>query len=61
MAAPHVKKLAEEMAGKAIVSVDTDQHPELGARFDVRVSRNFLVLKDARSFRSKQGWPHPRR
>src|SRR5205085_592332 len=37
MAAPHVKKLAAEMAGRAVVvKVDTDQHPELAGRFEVR-------------------------
>src|SRR5439155_8506347 len=37
MAAPHVKKLATDMAGKAVVlKVDTDQHQELAGRFGVR-------------------------
>src|SRR5215470_11266854 len=37
MAAPHVKQLATEMAGKAlVVKVDTDAHPDLAARYEVR-------------------------
>src|SRR2546423_42169 len=49
MAAPHVKKLAAEMAGKAVVlKVDTEQHPELAARFEVRGIPNFVVLKGGR-------------
>jgi thioredoxin 2 len=47
MAAPHVKKLAHDMAGKAvIVKVDTDQHPELAARYEVRGIPNFAVFKN---------------
>ena len=46
MAAPHVKKLAAEMAGKALVlKVDTDQHPELAGRYEVRGIPNFVVIK----------------
>jgi thioredoxin 2 len=56
MAAPHVKKLAEEMAGKALVlKVDTDQHPELGARFQVRGIPNFVVLKDGKVVSQQAG------
>jgi thioredoxin 2 len=46
VAAPMVKKVADEMTGRAIVlKVDTDQNPELAARFDVRGIPNFVVLK----------------
>jgi thioredoxin 2 len=56
MAAPHVKKLAEEMAGKALVlKVDTDQNPALGARFEVRGIPNFLVLKDGKVVSQQAG------
>jgi thioredoxin 2 len=49
MAAPHVKKLAAEMAGRAVVlKVDTEAHPELASRFDVRGIPNFVVLKEGR-------------
>lgn len=47
MAAPHVKKLAAEMAGKALVlKVDTDAHQDLAARYDVRSIPNFVVFKN---------------
>ena len=47
MAAPAVKQVAGEMAGRALVlKVDTERHPELSARFDVRGIPNFLVFKD---------------
>jgi thioredoxin 2 len=56
MAAPHVKKLASEMAGKALVlKVDTDQHPALGARYDVRSIPNFVVFKQGRVVSRQSG------
>jgi thioredoxin 2 len=49
VAAPEVHRLAGEMAGRAVVlKVDTDAHPELGARYRVQAIPNFLVLKDGR-------------
>lgn len=46
MAAPHVTRVAAELSGKALVlKVDTDRHPELAARFQVRGIPNFVVLK----------------
>jgi len=45
MAAPHVDQVAREMAGKAIVvKVDTEQFPELAARFNVQGIPNFAVF-----------------
>jgi thioredoxin 2 len=45
MVAPEVERLAEVMAGKAIVlKVDTEKHPELAARYQVRGIPNFIVL-----------------
>ena len=56
MAAPEVNRVASQMAGKAIVlKVDTDAHPELGARFGVRGIPNFVVLKDGRQVFKKAG------
>jgi thioredoxin 2 len=56
MAAPHVKKLAEQMAGKAVVlKVDTDQHPELAARYHVRGIPNFVVFKNGRVVSQQAG------
>jgi thioredoxin 2 len=44
-AAPEVARTAAEMAGKAVVlKVDTEQYPQLAARFNVRGIPNFLVL-----------------
>ena len=38
------------MAGKAIVlKVDTEAHPDLAARYQVRGIPNFVVLKDGRT------------
>ncbi len=49
MAAPHVKAVAAEMAGRALVlKVDTESHPSLAARYRVSGIPNFVVLKDAR-------------
>jgi thioredoxin 2 len=45
MAAPEVKKVAAELAGRALVlKVDTERHPELAARYNVRGIPNFVVL-----------------
>jgi len=49
MAAPIVKKVAEQMAGKAVVlKVDTEKHPSLASRFAVQGIPNFLVLKNGK-------------
>ena len=49
MAAPEVSRAAELMAGRALVlKVDTEQHPELGARYRVNSIPNFVILKDGR-------------
>jgi thioredoxin 2 len=45
MAAPEVAKTSADMAGRAIVlKVDTEQHPELAARYNVRGIPNFAVF-----------------
>jgi thioredoxin 2 len=44
-AAPEVKRLAAEMAGRALVlKVDTQRYPQLAARYGVQAIPNFLVL-----------------
>ena len=49
MAAPHVAKVAREMAGHAIVlKVDTERHPELAARFNVQGIPNFAVFANGK-------------
>jgi thioredoxin 2 len=43
--APEVSRAAKRLAGKAIVlKVDTERHPALSARFDVRGIPNFVVF-----------------
>jgi thioredoxin 2 len=45
-AAPAVKRVAAEMAGQALVlKVDTEAHPDLAARYDIRGIPNFMVFK----------------
>lgn len=45
-AAPHVKRVAHDLAGKAVVlKVNTDEHGAVAARFGVRGIPNFVVLK----------------
>jgi thioredoxin 2 len=49
MAAPEVRALAGEMAGRAIVlKVDTEANPGLSARFKIQSIPNFLILRDGR-------------
>ncbi len=46
-AAPEVKALAHEMAGKALVlKVDTESHPDLATRFRVQSIPNFAVIQN---------------
>jgi len=66
MAAPEVKKVAASLAGRALVlKVDTESHPELAARYNVRGIPNFIVLRNGRlvfqhaglaSAQEMQGW-----
>ena len=56
MAAPYVERTAAEMAGKAIVlKVDTERHPELAGRYDVRGIPNFAVFSNGRLVRQQAG------
>lgn len=46
MAAPHVAQVARDLAGKAVVlKVDTEQYPELAARYNVQGIPNFAVFR----------------
>jgi len=56
MAAPEVAKTAANMAGRAIVvKVDTESHPSLAARFNVRGIPNFVVLHEGRMVMQQAG------
>ena len=56
MAAPEVKKVAEDMSGRALVlKVDTDKHPELAARYNVRGIPNFAVFRGGRVVHQQAG------
>jgi thioredoxin 2 len=56
MAAPHVKKVASEMAGRALVlKVDTERSPELAARYRVSGIPNFIVVKNGRMISQQAG------
>jgi len=56
MAAPEVSRVAKDMAGRAVVlKVDTDQHPELSARFHVRGIPTFVVLRSGRPVHQQAG------
>jgi thioredoxin 2 len=56
MAAPEVERAARNMAGQAVVlKVDTEAHPELAARFDVRGIPNFVVLRDGKVVAQRPG------
>jgi len=49
MAAPEVRELAREMAGKAVVlKVNTEDSPQSAARFGVQSIPNFVVLREGR-------------
>ena len=49
VAAPHVKRTAEAMAGRALVlKVDTEAHPDLAMRYQVSGIPNFVVIRDGR-------------
>jgi|SRR6187402_2268743 len=55
-AAPEVARTAADMAGKAIVlKVDTEAHPELSARYQVRSIPNFVVLSGGRAVFQQPG------
>lgn len=56
MAAPEVERTAAEMAGRALVlKVDTDRHPEVAERYNVRGIPNFIVVKNGRLVKQQAG------
>ena len=56
MAAPEVARTAADMAGHAIVlKVDTEQNPQLSARYNVRGIPNFAVFHNGRLIKQQAG------
>jgi len=56
MAAPEVKRTAEQMAGRAVVlKVDTERYPALAQRFNVMSIPNLVVMKDGKIVRPQPG------
>jgi thioredoxin 2 len=55
-AAPQVKRVAELMAGRAVVlKVDTERHPDIAARYHVQGIPNFVVLMNGRAVFQQAG------
>ena len=56
MAAPHVARTAEAMAGRALVlKVDTEAHPDLAMRYQVSGIPNFAVIRNGRTVLQQAG------
>lgn len=56
MAAPEVKKVAAEMASRAIVlKVDTERWPDLAQRYNVMSIPNFVVIKGGQTVLQRPG------
>jgi thioredoxin 2 len=54
--APEVKRVAAELAGRALVlKVDSDAHPDLAARFGVQGIPNFMVFSHGKRVFSQAG------
>ncbi|MBL6750081.1 MAG: thiol reductase thioredoxin [Nevskia sp.] len=55
-AAPEVERAAQGLAGRALVlKVNTEEQPQLAARYAVRSIPNFAVFKDGRLLRQQPG------
>jgi thioredoxin 2 len=60
LAAPHVRSVAQDTAGRALVlKVDSDRHPDLSARYGVRAIPNFVLLKSGLILRQHAGLVSP--
>jgi len=56
MAAPEVAQTAKDMAGKALVlKVDTEAHPQISARYNVRGIPNFVVFAGGKTVFQQAG------
>ena len=59
-AAPDVKLLAKEMAGRALIlKVDTRAHPELAELYQIRSIPHFVVFRGGKQF-TQSSWVAPR-
>jgi thioredoxin 2 len=55
-AAPEIRELAREMAGKALIlKVNTEDHPDLAAQFGIQAIPTFVVLRNGRAVLSQAG------
>jgi thioredoxin 2 len=55
-AAPEVRELAREMAGKALaLKVSTEDHPDLAAQFRIQAIPTFVVLRNGRAVMQQAG------
>jgi len=55
-AAPEVKLLAQEMAGRALVlKVDTQAHPDLAELYQIRSIPHFAVFREGKLFLERSG------
>jgi thioredoxin 2 len=55
-AAPHVARLAQDMAGKVVVlKVNTDKQPALASRFNIRSIPTFVVLHHGKKILEQAG------
>jgi thioredoxin 2 len=60
LAGPIVKKVAENLKGKALVlKVDTEQQPALAAEFGIRAIPTFVVIRDRKVVRQHPGLAMP--
>jgi thioredoxin 2 len=56
MVAPEVKRLAAELAGKAVVlKVDTEAQPDVAGRFAIRSIPHFIVFKEGKPIVRESG------
>ena len=56
IAAPDVARTAATMTGRALVlKVDTEKHPQLAARYNVRGIPNFVVFSDGKLVNQQAG------
>jgi len=54
--APEVKRVAKDLAGRALVlKVDSDRHPDLAARFGVQGIPNFMIFSRGQRVFSQAG------